>query len=177
MSPADQHICTHCIMQYPFSPRTQQDEVLPQSSTYQLLYNLQTSEQQIRPFSNLCNCDAGRNKWHMAAGFSDNAPAAIPLSPEAVETARRAYSAGAASQLCMSVQFFISTALSCLLMPVWIMAVQTCSMWYKRGMFRVSGAPAPIKSVPAMTHTWMAAAGRMHRPLAAWVLSGCVLYH
>ena len=36
----------------------------------------------------------GRNKWHMAAGFSENTPAAIPLSPEAVETARRAYSAG-----------------------------------------------------------------------------------
>lgn len=36
----------------------------------------------------------GRNKWHMAAGYSENAPAAIPLSPEAVETARRAYSAG-----------------------------------------------------------------------------------
>ncbi len=36
----------------------------------------------------------GRNKWHMAAGFSDNAPAAIHLSPEAVETAQRAYSAG-----------------------------------------------------------------------------------
>ncbi len=36
----------------------------------------------------------GRNKWHMAAGFSESAPAAIPLSPEAVETAQRAYSAG-----------------------------------------------------------------------------------
>ena len=36
----------------------------------------------------------GRNKWHMAAGFSESAPATIPLSPEAVETAQRAYSAG-----------------------------------------------------------------------------------
>ena len=33
----------------------------------------------------------------MAAAFGDNAPAAIPLSPEAVETARRAYSAGDSS--------------------------------------------------------------------------------
>ncbi|KAL3134165.1 hypothetical protein ABBQ32_008580 [Trebouxia sp. C0010 RCD-2024] len=41
----------------------------------------------------------GRNKWHTAATFSDNAPAAIPLSPEAVETARRAYSAGVRSML------------------------------------------------------------------------------
>ncbi|KAL0021763.1 hypothetical protein WJX79_006133 [Trebouxia sp. C0005] len=41
----------------------------------------------------------GRNKWHMAAGFSESAPAAIPLSPEAVETARRAYSAGVRSML------------------------------------------------------------------------------
>ena len=37
---------------------------------------------------------AGRNKWHMAAAFSDSAPVAMPLSPEAMETARRAYSAG-----------------------------------------------------------------------------------
>ena len=41
----------------------------------------------------------GRNKWHMAAAYSENAPAAIPLSPEAVETARRAYSAGITSQV------------------------------------------------------------------------------
>lgn len=41
----------------------------------------------------------GRNKWHMAAAFGDNAPAAIPLSPEAVENARRAYSAGVRSML------------------------------------------------------------------------------
>ena len=41
-------------------------------------------------------CCAGRNKWNMAAAFSDSAAPAVPLSPEAVETARRAYSAGAA---------------------------------------------------------------------------------
>lgn len=44
----------------------------------------------------------GRNKWHMAAGFSESAPAAIPLSPEAVETARRAYSAGTHPCSCFS---------------------------------------------------------------------------
>ena len=55
------------------------------------------------PNFSLCNPYAGRNKWHMAAGFSDNAPAAIPPSPEAVETARRAYSAGAAAQYVSSV--------------------------------------------------------------------------
>ena len=53
---------------------------------------------------------AGRNKWHMAAGFSDNAPAAIPPSPEAVETARRAYSAGAAAQY---VSWVFSSARPC----------------------------------------------------------------
>lgn len=41
----------------------------------------------------------GRNKWHMAAGFSESAPATISLSPEAVETAQRAYSAGVRSML------------------------------------------------------------------------------
>ena len=46
-------------------------------------------------------CVAGRNKWHMATAFGDNAPAAIPLSPEAVETARRAYSAGDPSSVGM----------------------------------------------------------------------------
>lgn len=41
----------------------------------------------------------GRNKWHMAAGFSDSTAPAVTLSPEAVETARRAYSAGVRSML------------------------------------------------------------------------------
>lgn len=41
----------------------------------------------------------GRNKWHAAAAYSDSAAPAAPLSPEAVETARRAYSAGVRSML------------------------------------------------------------------------------
>lgn len=60
-----------------------------------LMTSLQTCMTRLQPALLLMQrCNAGRNKWHMAASFSDGPPAAIPLSPEAVETAQRAYSTG-----------------------------------------------------------------------------------
>lgn len=63
------------------------------SQTFEILCSLHI-------WTHVAICTAGRNKWHAAAAFSDVASTAAPLSPEAVETAQRAYSAGGLPSCC-----------------------------------------------------------------------------